>query len=107
MASDSLSRDLRMDSTVPTLVHSLHELKSSVLSLEADDEDYIFSGTQNQDIAVMEIDFRLITLIVLQVWDRHSFTLKDTLRGHTDSVLALIYAKDKRWLFSASGIVLY
>lgn len=38
-----------------------------------------------------------------KVWDKTTFTLKTTLKGHTASVLALEYAPDKRWLFSASG----
>ena len=47
----SLSRDLQCASSLPLLVHSLHETRSSVLSLAAN-ENYIFSGSQNQDIAV-------------------------------------------------------
>jgi len=47
----SLSRDLQSASSLPLLVHSLHETRSSVLSLAAN-ENYIFSGSQNQDIAV-------------------------------------------------------
>jgi di- and tripeptidase len=37
------------------------------------------------------------------VWDKEIFTLKQTLRGHTGSVLALENAEDKQWLFSSSG----
>jgi hypothetical protein len=47
----SLSRDLQCASSFPLLVHSLHETRSSVLSLAAN-ENYIFSGSQNRDIAV-------------------------------------------------------
>lgn len=47
----SLSRDLQSASSSPLLVHSLHETRSSVLSLAAN-ENYIFSGSQNRDIAV-------------------------------------------------------
>lgn len=47
----SLSRDLQSDASVPTLLHSLHELHSSVLSLAASD-DYIFSGSESQDVLV-------------------------------------------------------
>ena len=42
----------------------------------------------------------------LQVWDKATFTLKSTLQGHTGSVLALQYAPDRQWLFSASGELL-
>ncbi|RDB17979.1 putative di- and tripeptidase DUG2 [Hypsizygus marmoreus] len=83
----SLSRDLQSDESAPALLHSLHQVRSSVLSLAANKE-YIFSGSQNQDISV---------------WDKKTFTLKNTLRGHTGSVLALEIAKEKEWLFSSSG----
>ncbi|KAF9462984.1 hypothetical protein BDZ94DRAFT_1259816 [Collybia nuda] len=83
----SLSRDLQSDASIPNLLHSLHESHSSVLSLAASD-DYIFSGSENQDISV---------------WDKEMFTLKSTLKGHTGSVLALEYAREKQWLFSSSG----
>ncbi|KAF8887175.1 hypothetical protein BD779DRAFT_1611627 [Infundibulicybe gibba] len=83
----SLSRDLQSSASLPSLLHSLHELESSVLSLAAN-ESYIFSGSQSQDISV---------------WDKRTFTLKYTLEGHTGSVLALEYAKEKDWLFSSSG----
>ncbi|KAK7441816.1 hypothetical protein VKT23_016478 [Stygiomarasmius scandens] len=83
----SLGRDLQFDGSVPSLLHSLHELDSSVLSLAANDT-YIFSGSQNEHILV---------------WDKRTFQLKTTLRGHTGSVLALVYAEDKNWLFSSSG----
>ncbi|KAK7039186.1 hypothetical protein VNI00_010091 [Paramarasmius palmivorus] len=79
------SRDLQ--GSTPRLLHNLHESGSSVLSLAANDV-YIFSGSQNEDI---------------MVWDKKTFQLKDTLRGHTGSVLALVYAEDKGWLFSSSG----
>lgn len=49
----SLSRDVQSDE--PTLLHSLHETSSSVLSLAASDK-YIFSGSQNQDISVSRFD---------------------------------------------------
>ncbi|KAF8921560.1 hypothetical protein CPB85DRAFT_1271425 [Mucidula mucida] len=83
----SLSRELHTNESLPRLSHSLHELHSSVLSLAASDW-YIFSGSQNEDISV---------------WCKKSFKLKDTLRGHTGSVLALVYAAEKEWLFSSSG----
>ncbi|KDR82660.1 hypothetical protein GALMADRAFT_58317 [Galerina marginata CBS 339.88] len=83
----SLSRNLQSDSPLPILIHSLHETRSSVLSLAAN-EQYIFSGSQNKDISV---------------WDKKTFQLKNTLRGHTGSVLDLEYAKEKKWLFSSSG----
>jgi len=38
-----------------------------------------------------------------KVWDKHTFTLKTSLRGHTGSILALELAVEKGWLFSASG----
>ncbi|KIY71497.1 Zn-dependent exopeptidase [Cylindrobasidium torrendii FP15055 ss-10] len=83
----SLSRELISNESEPRLTHTLHELHSSVLSLAAS-EQYIFSGSQNQDISV---------------WSKKSFKLKHTLCGHTGSVLALEYAADREWLFSSSG----
>ncbi|GLB38271.1 putative zn-dependent exopeptidase [Lyophyllum shimeji] len=83
----SLSRDLQSEASVPALLHSLHELRNSVLSLAANKE-HIFSGSQSQDISV---------------WDKKTFTLKRTLQGHTGSVLALEIAKERDWLFSSSG----
>lgn len=83
----SLSRDLQSHASPPLLVHSLRESHSSILCLAAN-QDYIFSGNENQDISV---------------WDKKLFQLKHTLRGHTGSILALEYAGDKKWLFSASG----
>ncbi|KAL0579213.1 hypothetical protein V5O48_002775 [Marasmius crinis-equi] len=83
----SLSRDLQSDNSLPHLLHNLHESGSSVLSLAAN-EEYIFSGSQNEDIAV---------------WDKKSFQLKHTLRGHTGSVLALVYSSERDLLFSSSG----
>ncbi|TFK52694.1 Zn-dependent exopeptidase [Heliocybe sulcata] len=71
----------------PRLVHSFNQQNNSVLSLSAD-ADYIYSGSQSQDVCV---------------WDRHTCTLKTTLKGHTGSVLALECAEDRQWLFSASG----
>ncbi|KAJ6466417.1 hypothetical protein C8R45DRAFT_1021645 [Mycena sanguinolenta] len=84
----SLSRDLWQSETVPgtpPLLHSLRELRS-VLSLAASDS-YIFCGSQSQDIPV---------------WDKKTFRLKDSLRGHAGAVLALAYAEDRKWLFSSS-----
>ncbi|KAJ7043858.1 hypothetical protein C8F04DRAFT_1070669 [Mycena alexandri] len=85
----SLSRNLwQSDASpaIPTLLHSLRE-RLSVLSLAAS-EQYIFCGSQSQDIPV---------------WDKKTFRLKDNLRGHTGAVLALVYAEDRKWLFSSSG----
>ncbi|KAF5327950.1 hypothetical protein D9758_016773 [Tetrapyrgos nigripes] len=87
VSSPSLSRDLQSDGSIPKLLHSLHELESSVLSLAANDV-YIFSGSQNEHILV---------------WDKKTFQLKTTLRGHTGSILALVYAEDRKWLLSSSG----
>lgn len=99
----SLSRDLQSGASVPLLVHSLYETRSSVLSLATNDT-YIFSGSQNRDISVRLQDWMHPGVSdSLQVWDKHSFTLKQTLLGHTGSVLALEYAGDKEWLFSSSG----
>ncbi|THH19346.1 hypothetical protein EW146_g1817 [Bondarzewia mesenterica] len=80
----SLSRNV--PAPEPKLVHTLQQAHNSVLSLSTD-EKHIYSGSQSQDISV---------------WCRQTFKLKTTLRGHTGSVLALEYAPDKRWLFSAS-----
>ncbi|KAJ7644380.1 hypothetical protein FB45DRAFT_897694 [Roridomyces roridus] len=85
----SLSRDLWQSNAspaLPTLLHSLGESRS-VLSLAAS-HLYIFCGSQSQDIPV---------------WDKKTFRLKDKLRGHTGSVLALEYVAEREWLFSASG----
>ncbi|KAJ8457580.1 hypothetical protein ONZ51_g11443 [Trametes cubensis] len=83
----SLSRRIQHDDSHPKLFHSLHQEHSSVLSLAADDES-IYTGSQDGQISV---------------WDKTTFKLKALLRGHTGSVLALEYAPDKHWLFSASG----
>ncbi|KAJ7202821.1 hypothetical protein GGX14DRAFT_523684 [Mycena pura] len=90
-ATASLSRNLweseaAAGTFAPSLAHSLHDQRS-VLSLAASDL-YIFCGSQSQDI---------------QVWDRRSLRLKESLRGHTGAVLALAYAEDRKWLFSSSG----
>ncbi|TFK70401.1 glutathione degradosome [Pluteus cervinus] len=89
MSPASLSFQPNADTAQPALVHLLHdaEKRSSVLSLAAT-EEYIFSGTQCKYISV---------------WDKKTFALTNTLRGHTGSVLALEYAKEKQWLFSSSG----
>ncbi|OCH91138.1 Zn-dependent exopeptidase [Obba rivulosa] len=71
----------------PRLWHTLQQKDTSILSLAADDR-HIFSGSQGEHISV---------------WDKDSFTFKTKLKGHTGSVLALEYAADKAWLFSASG----
>ncbi|KAH9924603.1 Zn-dependent exopeptidase [Epithele typhae] len=71
----------------PTLLHSLHQEHSSVLSLAADDF-HIYTGSQDGEICI---------------WDKLTFTLKAVWTGHTGSVLALEYASDRQWLFSASG----
>ena len=49
----SLSRDLQPHSSPAVLVHSLRESHGSILSLAAS-QDYIFSGSQNQDISVSQ-----------------------------------------------------
>jgi di- and tripeptidase len=104
MKPASLSRDLRASQVAPRLLHSLQENKSSVLSLAATDE-YIFSGSQNRDILVRTdpISASCDLIVPVQVWDKKTFTLKDTLRGHTGSVLALECARDREWLFSSGG----
>ncbi|KAJ3559316.1 hypothetical protein NM688_g421 [Phlebia brevispora] len=71
----------------PTLYHSLQQKNNSVLSLAAD-SDHIYSGSQGEAV---------------NVWDKSTFKLKTSLQGHTASVLALAYAPDLKWLFSASG----
>jgi di- and tripeptidase len=90
----------------PALFHSLHQKKSSVLSLAAD-MNYIYSGSQGEDILVSNLwgftKMKASRCGVNKVWDKHSFKLKTTLHGHTGSVLALEYAPEPRWLFSASG----
>ncbi|KAH9933265.1 Zn-dependent exopeptidase [Amylocystis lapponica] len=83
----SLSRPLESIAQPPRLSHTLHQQRNSVLSLAAD-ASHIFSGSQGGDISV---------------WDKHTFRLKATLKGHTGSILALEYAAGRDWLFSASG----
>ncbi|KAE9389922.1 Zn-dependent exopeptidase [Gymnopus androsaceus JB14] len=83
----SLSRDLQSEGSVPHQLHALQKLNSSILCL-ASDAAHIYSGNQDNDILV---------------WDKKTFELKATLQGHTKSVLALVYAEDKKWLFSSSG----
>lgn len=83
----SVSRPIRSAAPPPRLLHSLGDENKSVLSLMAN-ADHIFTGGQGQDITV---------------WDRHTFTHKTSLRGHTGSILALEIAEEKCWLFSASG----
>lgn len=58
-----------------------------MLSLASDDA-HIYTGSQCMDISV---------------WDKRSWKLKKSLVGHSGSVLVLVYAEDKKWLFSASG----
>lgn len=99
----SLSRHLQNEEAFPPLLHQLHELRSSVLSL-ASNSEYIFSGSQNEDISVRGVIlYRIRIMDVYQVWEKQIFTLKSTLRGHTRSVLALELAKEKDWLFSSSS----
>ncbi|KAI9568340.1 hypothetical protein HD554DRAFT_2260263, partial [Boletus coccyginus] len=71
----------------PRLLHSLCDENKSVLSLMADTR-YIYVGGQCEHISV---------------WDKQSYILKTSLRGHTGSILALELAEHKRWLLSASG----
>ncbi|KAJ7134317.1 hypothetical protein C8R44DRAFT_662695 [Mycena epipterygia] len=87
-APASLSRNLWQSDASPGIPPLLHSLRGSrsVLSLAASDL-YIFCGSQGQDIPV---------------WDKKTFGLKDTLRGHTGAVLALELAQPDL-LFSASG----
>ncbi|RPD54678.1 Zn-dependent exopeptidase [Lentinus tigrinus ALCF2SS1-7] len=83
----SLSRNVAHSVQHPQLFHSLQQLHSSVLSLAADDGN-IYTGTQDGQICV---------------WDKDSFKLRAVWSGHTGSILALEYAPDRHWLFSASG----
>lgn len=83
----SVSRPICSAAPPPRLLHSLGYENKSVLSLMANG-DHIFTGGQCQDIGV---------------WDKHTFTLETSLRGHTGSILALELAEEKGWLFSASG----
>ena len=102
----SVGRQLQSDATVPRLIHALHQPETSVLSLAAN-ENYIFSGTQCQDISVSFPQPLLHASRFtdrVQVWDKKLFTLKHTLQGHTGSVLALEIAEEKEWLFSSSGM---
>ncbi|KZT56318.1 glutathione degradosome [Calocera cornea HHB12733] len=71
----------------PSLIHTLHQAESSVLCLAADDE-HIFSGTQENHV---------------YVWDRKTLQQEEVLRGHTGSVLALVVAEERQWLFSSAA----
>jgi len=51
----------------------------------------------------LTINFLFSSVSLSKVWDKHTFTLKTSLRGHTGSILALELAEEKGWLFSASG----
>ncbi|EIW59658.1 Zn-dependent exopeptidase [Trametes versicolor FP-101664 SS1] len=83
----SLSRPVLSIDRQPKLFHSLQQEHNSVLSLAADDES-IYTGSQDGQISV---------------WDKTTFKLRAVLKGHNGSVLALEYAPEKHWLFSASG----
>ncbi|PIL22320.1 hypothetical protein GSI_15008 [Ganoderma sinense ZZ0214-1] len=83
----SLSRATVVVHQLPNLFHALHQEHSSVLSLAADDRN-IYAGSQDGQISV---------------WDKYTFKLRAVLSGHTGSVLALEYAPQNHWLFSASG----
>lgn len=91
----------------PELYHSLHQKRSSVLSLAADDK-HLFSGSQGDDISVRSCASQEPPSLQpeTQVWDKETFRLKTTLRGHTGSVLVLEYAANERWILSASGMSL-
>ncbi|KAI0823293.1 Zn-dependent exopeptidase [Trametes gibbosa] len=82
-----LNRPIQSLDHHPKLFHLLQQERNSVLSLAADDNN-IYTGSQDGQISV---------------WDKSTFKLKASLRGHTGSILALEYAPDKHWLFSASG----
>ncbi|KAI0754689.1 Zn-dependent exopeptidase [Daedaleopsis nitida] len=71
----------------PDLIHSLHQAESSVLCLAADDGN-IYTGSQDGQICV---------------WDKETFRLRAIWRHTSGSILALEYAPDRQWLFSASG----
>ncbi|KAI9511084.1 Zn-dependent exopeptidase [Russula earlei] len=81
----SLSRNLH--SATPSLVHTLSQEQNSILSVATGD-NHIYSGSQDN---------------IVSVWDSRTYTLQTQLTGHTGSVLALEYAQERRWLFSASG----
>lgn len=87
----------------PRSLHSLGDENKSVLSLMADSR-HIFVGGQCQDISV-GLFFSILPSVPQQqqVWDKLSYTLKTSLRGHTGSILALELVEHKQWLFSASG----
>ncbi|KAJ3751466.1 WD40-repeat-containing domain protein [Lentinula detonsa] len=70
------------------MIFAVTGLNSSILCLAANDQ-YIFSGNQDNDILV---------------WDKKTFEFKKaTLQRHSRTVLALVYAEDKQWLLSSSG----
>ncbi|KAJ3780388.1 WD40-repeat-containing domain protein, partial [Lentinula aff. detonsa] len=87
-SSDSSHRTIQSEGSDPYQIYSLHKLNSSILCLAANDQ-YIFSGNQDNDILV---------------WDKKTFEFKKaTLQRHSRTVLALVYAEDKQWLLSSSG----
>ena len=100
----SLSRPFDAAERPPRLFHSLRQERNSVLSLAAD-SSHLFSGGPTGDISVSPPHPRLSLPAEwsLQVWCKDTLKLKNILRGHTGSILALEYAADKEWLFSASG----
>ncbi|KAF8334688.1 uncharacterized protein EI90DRAFT_2914698 [Cantharellus anzutake] len=80
-------KELSITTPNPILAHTLRQEESSVLSLAAD-VHHIFSGSQGKDI---------------YVWDRQTFQIKTTLKGHEGSVLMLEVSEEKGWLFSSSS----
>ena len=100
----SLSRPFDAAERPPRLFHSLRQERNSVLSLAAD-PSHLFSGGPTGDISVRPpcLCAASSTDPSSQVWCKETLKLKTILRGHTGSILALEYAADKEWLFSASG----
>ncbi len=97
-------QELSITTPNPFLAHTLRQEHSSVLSLAADTR-YIFSGSQGRDIYVSTNRTRMLicSLNVMKVWDRQTFQIKTTLKGHEGSVLMLTVSEEKGWLFSASS----
>src|SRR5216683_3507642 len=105
-SSDQASLSRHLQATTPSLVHTLIQEDTSILSVATGD-NYIYSGSQNQHISVLFLSFISTPCScqhVYWVWDSRKYTLKTRLRGHTGSVLALEYASDQHWLFSSSGV---
>lgn len=68
-------------------MHTLRNGRASILSVAADDR-YIYSGSQENEIFV---------------WEVQTLQIKTKLVGHTGAILNMECCPEKQWLFSAAG----